>query len=119
MAASIPDAQFEPLESRNHILLATEPVWQQFVRVVEGFLSGPAPHGSGGRYLLDELTAREHQILELVAQGIDNRSIGSSLHIAEKTVRNQVSAIFSKLGVNSRAQAIIRAREAGFGQKRS
>jgi len=117
VAASMPDAQFEPLESRNHILLATEPAWQQFVLAFDAFLDQPVAYGGGARNLLEELTAREHQILELVAQGIDNRSIGSRLHIAEKTVRNQVSTIFSKLGVNSRAQAIIRARDAGFGQK--
>jgi pimeloyl-ACP methyl ester carboxylesterase/DNA-binding CsgD family transcriptional regulator len=118
VAASLPDAQFEPLESRNHILLATEPAWQQFVQALEGFLDRPVAHASGGSHLLEELTAREHQILELMAQGIDNRSIGSRLRIAEKTVRNQVSTIFGKLGVNSRAQAIVRAREAGFGQNR-
>ena len=56
-------------------------------------------------------------MLELVAQGLDNDSIGSRLGTSAKTVRNQVSSIFSKLGVNSRAQAIVRAREAGFGRK--
>lgn len=118
VAASMADAQFEPLESRNHILLASEEAWQQFVQALEGFLDRPAEHVGGGSDLLEELTAREHQILELLAQGIDNRGIGSKLRIAEKTVRNQVSTIFSKLGVNSRAQAIVRAREAGFGQNR-
>jgi DNA-binding NarL/FixJ family response regulator len=67
--------------------------------------------------VLDELTRREHDVLELLAQGLDNGTIGSRLGISEKTVRNQVSTIFSKLGVNSRAQAVVRARDAGFGRK--
>ena len=66
---------------------------------------------------LDELTAREHEVLELVAQGLDNDTIAKKLGISEKTVRNQVSAIRSKLGVTSRVQTAVRAREAGFGQK--
>ena len=66
--------------------------------------------------MLDDLTAREHQVLELVAQGLDNDTIGTQLEISEKTARNHVSIIFSKLGINSRAQAIVRARDAGFGR---
>jgi DNA-binding NarL/FixJ family response regulator len=56
-------------------------------------------------------------VLERVAQGLDNAAIARQLDISEKTVRNQVSIIFSKLGVNSRAQAIVRARDAGFGRR--
>jgi DNA-binding NarL/FixJ family response regulator len=63
------------------------------------------------------LTARENEVLELVAQGLDYDVIATRLGIAAKTVRNQVSIIFSKLGVNSRAQAIVRARDVGFGRK--
>jgi DNA-binding NarL/FixJ family response regulator len=50
-------------------------------------------------------------------QRLDNYAIGARLGISERTVRNNVSVIFSKLGVASRAQAIVRARDAGFGQK--
>lgn len=60
---------------------------------------------------------REQEVLELVAQGLDNGTIATKLGISEKTVRNQVSAIRSKLGVTSRVQAAVRAREAGFGRK--
>lgn len=67
--------------------------------------------------MLDELSAREHQVLELVAQGLDNVTIGVRLHISEGTARNHVSAILAKLGINTRAQAIVRAREAGFGRE--
>jgi DNA-binding NarL/FixJ family response regulator len=57
--------------------------------------------------------------LDRLAQGLDNTTIAGQLGISEKTVRNQVSTIFSKLGVNSRAQAVVRARDAGFGRKAS
>lgn len=62
-----------------------------------------------------ELTAREHEVLELVAQGLSNSEIAENLSISSKTVRNHITSIFKKLQVNHRAQAIVRAREAGFG----
>ncbi|MGN6160347.1 MAG: response regulator [Marmoricola sp.] len=62
-----------------------------------------------------QLTDRELEILDLLARGISNPGIASRLAIAEKTVRNHVSNIFTKLAVADRAQAIIRAREAGMG----
>ena len=77
----------------------------------------PRPIDGGAPPLLEDLTTREHQVLERVAQGLDNDTIARQLGISEKTVRNQVSIIFSKLGVNSRAQAIVRARDAGFGRR--
>ncbi|MCZ7566623.1 MAG: LuxR C-terminal-related transcriptional regulator [Burkholderiales bacterium] len=58
---------------------------------------------------------RERQVLELLARGLANDEIAVRLGISAKTVRNQVSAVFDKLGVSSRAQAIVRAREAGLG----
>jgi DNA-binding NarL/FixJ family response regulator len=63
-----------------------------------------------------ELTNREREILELIAQGLTNTAIAERLYVSPKTVRNQVSSIFSKLHVADRAQAIIRARDAGLGQ---
>lgn len=56
---------------------------------------------------LDQLTAQEHRILELIAQGMTNRQIASELFLAEKTVKNYVSAILAKLGLESRTQAAI------------
>ena len=64
-----------------------------------------------------QLTEREREVLELIAQGQNNAAIGRELTISIKTVRNHVSNIFSKLQVADRAQAIIRAREAGLGLK--
>ena len=110
VASLIPGARFVPLESCNFVLLDTEPAWRQFVSALDDFL--PAAPASR----LDGLTTRENEVLELVAQGLDNDIIAKHLGISAKTVRNQVSIIFSKLGVNSRAQAIVRARDAGFGR---
>ncbi len=61
------------------------------------------------------LTDREREILNLIAQGHPNPSIAKQLHLSPKTVGNYVSNIFTKLQVADRAQAIIRAREAGLG----
>ena len=61
-----------------------------------------------------ELTSRERDILKLIAQGLTNLSIAERLSLSPKTVRNQVSIIFDKLQVVDRAEAIIKAREAGL-----
>jgi DNA-binding NarL/FixJ family response regulator len=65
--------------------------------------------------IFPELTDREREVLELIAQGQNNTEMARNLVISPKTVRNHVSNIFNKLQVVDRAQAIIRAREAGFG----
>jgi DNA-binding NarL/FixJ family response regulator len=62
-----------------------------------------------------DLTDREREILSLIARGESNAAIAESLVISVKTVRNHVSNIFSKLQVADRAQAVIRARDAGLG----
>jgi len=64
-----------------------------------------------------ELTEREREILDLIAQGHNNTVIASKLSLSIKTVQNYVSSILTKLQVVDRAQAIVRAREAGFGKK--
>ena len=63
-----------------------------------------------------ELTPREREILELLAQGLTNTAIAEKLILSPKTIRNQVSNIFSKLQVASRSEAIVKAREAGLGK---
>ncbi len=65
-----------------------------------------------------DLTNREHEVLELMAQGRANPDIARGLTISEKTVRNHVSIIFAKLEVLGRSEAIVRAREAGMGGER-
>lgn len=62
-----------------------------------------------------ELTDRERSVLELMAKGRSNAAIASALYLSQKSVRNYVSSIFSKLHVADRAEAIIRARDAGLG----
>jgi DNA-binding NarL/FixJ family response regulator len=62
-----------------------------------------------------QLSDRERDVLDLVAQGLNNGRIARRLSISEKTVRNHVSNIFTKLAVVDRAQAVIRAREGGLG----
>ena len=66
--------------------------------------------------LFPELSNREREILDLIAQGYRNPDIAEKLYLSPKTVRNQVSNILSKLQVADRAQAIIMARDAGLGQ---
>jgi pimeloyl-ACP methyl ester carboxylesterase/DNA-binding CsgD family transcriptional regulator len=118
LASLIPDARFVPLESKNHVLLENEPAWQKFVDEFNEFLSTlPTKASVSELQALAGLTERECEVLDLVAQGFSNPSIGARLGITEKTVRNQVSMLLSKLGVSSRSQAIVRAREAGYGRK--
>ncbi|GIH26892.1 DNA-binding response regulator [Acrocarpospora phusangensis] len=61
------------------------------------------------------LTDREREVLDLIATGRSNGEIARRLHLSDKTIRNHVSAIFAKLQVADRSQAIVRAREAGLG----
>ena len=61
------------------------------------------------------MTLRELEVLQLIAQGLTNSAIAEKLVLSPKTVRNQVSSIFSKMEVANRAEAIVRAREAGLG----
>ncbi|GAB3042402.1 response regulator transcription factor [Parafrigoribacterium mesophilum] len=61
------------------------------------------------------LTAREREVLDLIARGYDNARIARTLFLSEKTVRNHASGVFAKLEVGSRAEAVARARDAGLG----
>jgi len=65
-----------------------------------------------------ELTVRERQVLDLVAAGYGNHQIAQRLHLSEKTVRNNVAVILTKLQLRDRAAAVARARDAGLGQQR-
>lgn len=117
LAALIPDARFVPLDSRNHILLENEPAWSRFLAEVHAFLgviSSPEEEAEDPQTLFPELTPRELDVLTLLAQGVSNEAIAQQLVITPKTVRNYVSRIYSKLDADSRAQAIVLAREAGL-----
>jgi DNA-binding NarL/FixJ family response regulator len=64
-----------------------------------------------------DLTPREREILELLAQGLTNTAIAEKLGLSPKTIRNQVSNIFSKLQVATRSEAVIKAHQAGLGHQ--
>jgi pimeloyl-ACP methyl ester carboxylesterase/DNA-binding CsgD family transcriptional regulator len=119
LAALIPKARFVPLDSNNHILVEDEPAWSRLLDEVHEFLGVTEPQVEIGdpRELFPELTPRELEVLELLAQGASNYEIAEQLVITPKTVRNYVSRIYSKLGAESRAQAIVMAREAGLIQE--
>jgi len=112
LAAGIPGAQFVELDSRNHILLEHEPAWDRFREAVLDFM-GVGPRAARDT-VFDNLSSRERQILALIAEGLSNTDIAERLAISEKTVRNHTSNLFDKLGVWSRAQAIVFARDHGF-----
>jgi DNA-binding NarL/FixJ family response regulator len=82
-------------------------------RRVLGFFAAAKPTAPGR--VFPELSERERELLVLIAQGRSNQEIANQLGLTLKTVRNHVSNIFSKLQVADRAQAVIRAREAGLG----
>lgn len=111
-AGLIPGAQFLPLESANHVLLAGEPAWKAFFAAFDEFVAGAPAQAD----LPAELTGREREILELIARGLGNAAIAARLRISPNTLRNHISNIFNKLGVETRAEAIVKAREAGFGR---
>jgi len=75
---------------------------QLTARVLERLRNGPAEHSE-----LASLTEQEHKILVLIAEGLTNRQIGERLFLAEKTIKNYVSSILSKLGLERRTQAAV------------
>ncbi len=111
LASAIPGAEFVELDSPNHILLEAEPAWQRFQDAV---LHVMRPGHSDGAPVFESLSAREREVLALMGDGLANADIAARLSISEKTVRNHASSIFDKLGVWSRAQAIVFARDRGF-----
>lgn len=111
LAAGIPDAEFVELDSRNHVLLEHEPAWARFQEAVLAFF---CPEQAPADPAFSALSPRERQVLALISDGLSNTDIAERLQISEKTVRNHASNIFDKLGVWSRAQAIVFARDRGF-----
>jgi DNA-binding NarL/FixJ family response regulator len=84
------------------------------VRIAEWFSGRARPAAPAP--VFDGLTPREHEVLQLIAAGQNNAAIARSLFLSEKTVRNHVSNVFAKLQAADRAEAIVRAREAGYGR---
>jgi pimeloyl-ACP methyl ester carboxylesterase/DNA-binding CsgD family transcriptional regulator len=109
IAARIPNARLVSLDTDQHVPLVGEPAFEVAMAEIDAFL----PHGAPA---LDGFTARDRDIVDAIARGLDNAQIAARLGLAEKTVRNRVSAVFDRLGVENRPQAIVRARELGFGR---
>ena len=107
LAAAIPGARFVTLPTRNHIPLAADPGFDLFCRSVTAFIRADR--------FAPSLTPRERELASLVAQGLDNLQIAAHLGLADKTVRNAMSSLYTKLEVEGRPQAVVRARELGLG----
>jgi len=115
MAGEIQGSEFASINSGNHILLEDEPGWQEFKNIFTRHVpAGVALKATGDPKLFEQLSKREQQILRSIAKGLSNQQIADSLFISEKTVRNHITNIFDKLGVSSRAQAIVLAKESGL-----
>src|SRR6266496_4025329 len=114
IATMVPGARFVPLESNNHLLLESEPAWSRWIAELRAFLPATATRDAA----FEVLTPRERDLVELIAQGRDNAQIAAHLGLSAKTVRNHITSIFAKLEVENRAQAIVLARNAGFGAPR-
>ena len=85
---------------------------------LEGPVSGPGDGPAPAEQPFPELTDRERSVLDLLAAGRSNDDIARQIYVSNKTIRNLVSSIYTKLHAAGRAEAIIKAREAGLGRGR-
>jgi len=113
LGALIPDARFVPLESKNHLLLRSEPAWQmvlsevrRFLGVEEETLQIPAAQATAITYP-DGLTQREVEVLRLASLGKTNQEIAEDLFISLRTVANHVTSILNKTGAANRTEAAV------------
>jgi pimeloyl-ACP methyl ester carboxylesterase/DNA-binding CsgD family transcriptional regulator len=120
LASAVPRAELVPLDTPNHILLQQDPAWRRQFDEVDQFIERhpdiAVRQPERADLPFDDLTAAERRVVDLVASGMGNRDIATRLQIAEKTVRNHINHIFSKLGLSRRSQLIVLARDAGFGR---
>ena len=116
IAAKIPNSQFASIDSDNHILLEDESGWDEFTRLFQRHFPGEGASNSADKEkTLDfsvskkfaQLSKREQEVVSKLALGLSNRDIAEQLFISEKTVRNHLSTIFSKLDVTSRSQVLL------------
>ena len=119
LAALIPGARFVPLESRNHILLGNELAWRLFIDELNGFLGTPEPERAPAEALA-ELSAREREVLELVAAGLSNEEIAGRLYLSVRTVERHLSNVYAKLRISGKAaRAAAAARFSQLGRART
>ncbi|MFO1199889.1 MAG: LuxR C-terminal-related transcriptional regulator [Burkholderiaceae bacterium] len=116
LASLVPNATFLPIDSASYIAFPSEPAHAEMIRQVRAFLDESGEDEAPSSIAFPDLTPRERSVLELIACGLDNLQIAAHLNVSEKTVRNNVTPVFDKLGVENRAQAIVKAREAGMGK---
>jgi len=122
------DTVFAAMRAGAHGYLLKGATQDEIVRAIRAVAAGEAIFGPGvARRVLGlagagrpaqpfaDLTQRERQVLELLAAGLTTTAVGARLGLAPKTVTNHASAVFAKLGVSSRAEAVARARRAGLG----
>jgi DNA-binding NarL/FixJ family response regulator len=107
IASLIPDARMVELDSHNHLTLADEPAWQVLVSEARAFLAAgePAPARRRDEAVTDALTARELDVLRLIAEGRSNQEVADTLVISIHTVTNHVKSILSKTGTANRTEA--------------
>ena len=109
------DSPAEELVAAIHIVAAGEALLAPSVtrRLIEAFVSVPrvSPEAKG---LLDGLTARESEVLHLVARGLSNAEIAAELHLGEATVKSHVGNLLMKLELRDRVQAVVLAYETGL-----
>jgi DNA-binding NarL/FixJ family response regulator len=105
----------EELIAAMHTIAAGDSLLSPSVtrRVIDR-MAGPAPVPAASRRRLDELTARERDVLELMARGLSNGEIAAALVIEESTVKTHVKRVLNKLGARDRVQAVIAAYEGGL-----
>jgi pimeloyl-ACP methyl ester carboxylesterase/DNA-binding CsgD family transcriptional regulator len=102
LATRIRDARLLPLEGRNHILLEHEPAWPVFLAELRDFI-GTRASDLSPRQSLDDLTQREIEVLELVADGLSNEEIGARLFVSTRTVERHLSNMYVKLRLSGKA----------------
>ncbi|MBL8359983.1 MAG: alpha/beta fold hydrolase [Rubrivivax sp.] len=114
LAAGIPGAEFVSIASPNHLLVESDPAWPRWLEAVREFLA-PVQREHAQAEVSARLTARQRVLVELLAQGRCNAQIAGELGLSAKTVRNHMSELFACLAVENRGQAIVAARQVGYG----
>jgi pimeloyl-ACP methyl ester carboxylesterase/DNA-binding CsgD family transcriptional regulator len=106
LAANVANARLVALESDNHIVLEDEPAWTVFVDEVRQFMEPDGQPSPSSERLDDLLSARELEVLRLVAAGRDNVEIATELHLSRRTVERHLQNVYAKLGLQGRSARI-------------